>query len=116
MKSCKETTNISEGDPGTATGFRGEKAKPHNQEAGPQQDGFHLHIHVQRELDAEVVGVGEDLLQDTAPLLADAADGLVAVFAFELQSHNTILEVRQEERKCHPPPSGTRRQNHSPQS
>lgn len=62
-------------------------AEPHNQEAGPQQDGLHLHVHVQRELDAEVVGIGEDLLQEAAPLLADAPDRLVAVFGLQLQGN-----------------------------
>lgn len=67
------------------TGLKRENAKPHDQEAGPQQDGLHLHVHVQRELDAEVVGVGEDLLQEAAPLLTDTTDGLVVVFALQLQ-------------------------------
>lgn len=57
----------------------------HNEEAGAHEHGLHLHVHVQRELDAEVVRVGEDLLQQAAPLLADAADGLVAVLALQLQ-------------------------------
>lgn len=67
------------------TGPGSKKEKPHDQEAGPQQDRLHLHIHVQRELDAEVVGVGEDLLQEPAPLLADAPDGLVAVLGLQLR-------------------------------
>lgn len=69
------------------TGLKRKNAKPHDQEAGPQQDGLHLHVHVQRELDAEVVGVSEHLLQEAAPLLADTTDGLVVVFAFQLQSN-----------------------------
>lgn len=54
---------------------------PYNQEAGSQEHGFHLDIHVQRELDAKVVRVCEDFLQDATPLLADATDGLVTVFS-----------------------------------
>lgn len=73
------------------TGFERKSAEPHDQEAGPQQDGLHLHVHVQRELDAEVVGIGEDLLQEAAPLLTDAPDGLVAVFALQLQSHKITI-------------------------
>lgn len=68
-------------------GLKRKNVKPHDQEAGPQQDGLHLHIHVQRELDAEVVGVSEDLLQEAAPLLTDTTDGFVVVFALQLQSN-----------------------------
>lgn len=69
------------------TSLKRKNAKPHDQEAGPQQDGLHLHVHVQRELDAEVVGVSEDLLQEAAPLLTDTTDGLVVVFALQLHSN-----------------------------
>lgn len=89
MKSCEETEDMSERRPAQVTGLKRKKAKPHDQEAGPQQDGLHLHVHVQRELDAEVVGVSEDLLQEAAPLLADATDGLVVVFALQLRSNKT---------------------------
>lgn len=91
MKSCNETTNVSEWKTVPLTGFEPKNAEPHDQEAGPQQDGLHLHVHVQRELDTEVVGVGEDLLQEAAPLLTDASDGLVGVFALQLQG-NKIME------------------------
>lgn len=86
MKSCEETseqTSVS-GEQRWWQALNAKNVKPHDQEAGPQQDGLHLHVHVQRELDAEVVGVSEDLLQEAAPLLTDSADGLVAVFAFQL--------------------------------
>lgn len=87
MKSCKETTDVSGRESALRTGSeRRRKAEPHDQEAGAQQHRLHLHVHVQRELDPEVVGVGEDLLQEAAPLLTDASDGLVVVFALQLQS------------------------------
>lgn len=91
MKSCEETNKqtSASGEQRWWRALSAKNAKPHDQEAGPQQDGLHLHVHVQRELDAEVVGVSEDLLQEAAPLLTDAANGLVAVFAFQLQSNNT---------------------------
>lgn len=56
-----------------------------NEEAGSHEHGFHLHVHVQGELDAKVVRVGEDFLQETRPLLADATDGFVAVFPLQLE-------------------------------
>lgn len=90
MKSCKETTDVSERESAPRAGSeRRKKAEPYNQEAGAQQHRLHLHVHVQRELDAEVVGVGEDLLQEAAPLLADASDGLLVVLALQLRSRET---------------------------
>lgn len=58
----------------------------YNEEAGSHEHSFQLHVQVQRELDAKVVRVCEDLLQKAAPLLADATNGLVAIFALQLQS------------------------------
>lgn len=59
----------------------------YNEEAGAHEHSFHLHIQVQRELDAKVVRVCEDFLQKAAPLLADATNGLLATFALQLQSN-----------------------------
>lgn len=67
----------------------------YNQEAGSQKYSFHLHIHIQWELDAEVVCVCEDFLQNPAPLLADATNGLPTVFSLELQNR---MECRWFER------------------
>lgn len=63
-----------------------ENWRSYDEEAGAHEHGFHLHVHVQRELDAKVVRVGEDFLQQAAPLLADATDAIVAIFAHQL--HN----------------------------
>ena len=57
----------------------------YNEEAGSHEHSFHLHVHVQWELDAEVVRVGEDLFQEAAPLLADATDGLASIFPLQLR-------------------------------
>ena len=57
----------------------------YDEEAGSHEHRFQLHVQVQRELDAKVVRVCEHLLQQAAPLLADAADGLAAIFALQLQ-------------------------------
>lgn len=66
----------------------------YDEEAGAHEDGLHLHVQVQRELDAEVVRVGEDLLQKAAPLLADAPDDL---FIFPLQlCVNQVERVNQD--------------------
>lgn len=62
------------------------KNMSYNQEAGSQQYSFHLHIHVQGELDAEVVSVCEDFLQNATPLLANATNGISTVFTLELQN------------------------------
>lgn len=56
-----------------------------DEETGSHEHSFHLHVQVQRELDAEVVRVGEDLLQKAAPLFADATDRLVAIFSLQLK-------------------------------
>lgn len=68
---------------------------PYNEEAGSHEHSFHLHVQVQRELDAKVVGISEDFLQQAAPLLADAANGLVTVFGLELDSieNNNVEET-----------------------
>lgn len=66
----------------------------YNEEAGSHEHSFHLHVHVQRELDAEVVRVCEDFLQKPAPLLADATNGLVSVFALQLQSNKSKKSIR----------------------
>lgn len=59
----------------------------YNEEAGSHENSFHLDVHVQRELDAKVVRVCEDFFQKAAPLLANATDGLVTIFALQLQSN-----------------------------
>lgn len=94
-----EEHEILQGEPqtlasGNRAGSERRRAEPHDQEAGPQQHRLHLHVHVQRELDPEVVGVGEDLLQEAAPLLADASDGLIVVFALQLQSRGNSAPLR----------------------
>lgn len=58
----------------------------YNQEACSQQHGLHVHIQVQRELDAEVVSVCESFFYKTTPLLADVTNRLTTIFTFELQN------------------------------
>lgn len=72
------------------------RGKTYNEEAGAQEDGFHFHIQIQRELDAKVVRVGEDFLQEAAPLLANAPDWLTAIFSRQLHTQNTKVTILQE--------------------
>lgn len=59
-----------------------------NEEAGTHQHSFHLHVQVQRELDAKIICVSEDFLQKAAPLLADATNGCATIFPLQLQNNN----------------------------
>lgn len=56
----------------------------HDEETGPHQHGLHPDVEIHWELDAEVVGVCEHLLQQAAPLLGDSPDHLLALFPFQL--------------------------------
>lgn len=67
-------------------GLTDRRSPAYNQKAGAHKDGLHLHVQIQRELNAEVVRVCEDFLQEAAPLLGDATDGRL-VFSFQLKEN-----------------------------
>ncbi len=45
-----------------------------DEKRGSEKRRFHFNVHIHWERDAEVVGVGHCLLEEAAPLLANAAD------------------------------------------
>lgn len=45
----------------------------YDEKAGPEENSFDLHIQINGEVDAEVVGVSEGLLHHPGPLLTDPA-------------------------------------------
>lgn len=57
-----------------------------DKKASSHKYSLHLNIHIQRELNTEVVCVGKDFLQQTSPLLTDPTNRLPsAILAFELK-------------------------------
>lgn len=94
MKSYKVETRkemiIIQQDPTNSRQCNSIRLGSYNEEAGSHEHSFHLHIHVQGKLDAKVVCVCEDFLQETTPLLADTTNGLVTIFPLQLQSMNDM--------------------------
>lgn len=109
MKSCKEAANKeSHSHPdrnrrakishiqSVNTEVENSGIRSYNEEAGSHEHSFNLHVQVQWKLDAKVVRVCEHFLQQAAPLLADAADGFVTIFALQLRSNGNVYTCRWE--------------------
>ena len=45
------------------------RQRTHDEEAGAEEDGLHLDVQIDGEVDAEVVRIGEGLAHETGPLL-----------------------------------------------